>query len=98
MIDVEVRSASGSVLSKGRGAVVGTFFQADSGRYPTLVHIVPWGDTVFNRSQVSVLETELHRYQVDPKANPKADSLDWLLELIQLVKAEPHRMLWFVGD
>ncbi|MDX6293386.1 MAG: hypothetical protein QOH50_2461 [Kribbellaceae bacterium] len=98
MISVQVRAESGEILSRKQSSEAGKFFQVDQGVYPTLVHIVPWGDTAFNNSQVSALMIEIERYEADPAVNPGSDSFDWLRDMMHMVLAEPHRMLWFVGD
>jgi hypothetical protein len=98
MISVQVRAASGETLRRTLSASVGNFFQADKAIYPMLVHIIPWADTAFNRSQISVLVTEIDRYEIDSSVNPSGESFAWLREMFQLAIEEPHRMIWFVGD
>jgi hypothetical protein len=98
VINVQVRAASGAILHNETGAGVDSFFQADATQYPLLGHIVPWSDTVFNRSQVGALLVELDRYEGDLAANPDNNNFDWLRDIFRIASAEPHRMLWFVGD
>lgn len=98
MISVQVRTGSGEILQRHVSASAGNFFQADGATYPLLAHVVPWTDTVFNRSQVTALVTEIDRYEADGVANPNGESFDWLRQLCEATAEEPHRMLWFVGD
>lgn len=98
MITVQVRDGSGGILRDEIGAGVDNFFQASSSQYPLLAHIVPWSDTAFNRSQVSALLRELDRYEGDSIVDAGGVRFDWLSEMCQVATAQPHRMLWFVGD
>jgi len=98
MINVQVRAESGAILSDETGPGVDSFFQADAAQYPLLAHIVPWSDTVFNRSQIGALLLELDRYERDLAVNPSNDDFDWLRNICHVADEEPHRMLWFVGD
>lgn len=98
MISVQVRTESGEVLYRSQKRSVGRFFQADGQSYPMLVHILPWTDTVFNKSRIGVLLGEIDRYETDAQENPDGESFAWLRELCKQVLAAPHRMLWFVGD
>jgi hypothetical protein len=98
MISVQVRAENGEILWRAQKRSVGRFFQADGRSYPMLVHILPWTDTAFNKSQVGVLLEEIDRYEADVQENPEGESFGWLRELCEHVISEPHRMLWFVGD
>jgi hypothetical protein len=98
MINVQVRTASGKILDSHGSPGLDKFFQADAASYPLLAHIVPWTNTAFNRSQVAALRIEIERYQKDPTVNPDGERFEWLQDLIRVASAEPHRMLWFVGD
>ncbi len=59
--------------------------------------IDPYGDTVFNSRQVTVLLGELTglRPQLDDKTRQFVDSI---IELGKAVEAEPHLYLKFEGD
>ena len=98
MISVQVRSGVGQVLQSENGPGVDEFFRAATASYPLLAHIVPWSDTAFNRSQAGALLVELDRYENDEAVNPGGNRFDWLRDLCREANAEPHRMLWFVGD
>ena len=98
MITVQVRTGSSKILCSAAGVGVDNFFAASAAEYPLLAHIVPWADTAFNRSQVSVLMEEIGRYEEDVSLNVNGDRFDWLREMCGMTSAEPHRMLWFVGD
>ncbi|GAA1693133.1 hypothetical protein [Fodinicola feengrottensis] len=98
MIDVQVRTEAGEILSRISKLSIGVFFQAELALYPLLGHIVPWADMVFNSSQLKVLSREVARYEADPVLNPSGESFDWLQEMCDLVAEAGHRILWFVGD
>ncbi|WP_146058984.1 hypothetical protein [Actinomadura rubteroloni] len=98
MIEVQVRLSSGSVVVDGRGSGVESFCQADIIKYPLLSHIIPWGDTVFNVSQIRSLIVEIDVYENDSSFNPTGKRFDWLKEMCEIALREPHRMLWFIGD
>ncbi len=62
-----------------------------------LAHVDPYGDTIFNRAQMSALVEELATIQPDLDG----EALSTARALRVLIKAhgrQPHRYLWFIGD
>lgn len=69
----------------------------DRQSFPMLAHIDPYGDTIFNRAQMSTLLEELAtiRPELDGVALSTARAISVLVEAHA---RRPHRYLWFVGD
>ncbi|MEU1171773.1 hypothetical protein [Streptomyces microflavus] len=92
---MQVRGDSGEVIARAGGVKwTSAFGDLDSGRFPMLWGLIPYGDAVFNHRQVSLLLAELDRL-------PAACGGDWVeqaRELCQVVEQGSHRYLWFVGD
>ncbi|WP_433615924.1 hypothetical protein ACQP2P_13150 [Dactylosporangium sp. CA-139114] len=70
---------------------------ADHHRFPMLAHVDPYGNTIFNRTQMSAVLEELATIQpeLDGVALSTARALG---VLIATHGHRPHRYLWFIGD
>jgi hypothetical protein len=97
VIDYRVLAFDREIVARGRygidaDMVVGT----DAARFPMLGHVLPYEDTRFHSSQVRALVAELDRLPPDHPLPP--DVRTDLLALCEVVLAEAHRQLWFIGD
>jgi hypothetical protein len=70
---------------------------ADRHRFPMLAYVDPYGNTVFNRTQMSAVLEDLATIQLelDGVALTTARALG---VLIATYGDQPHRYLWFIGD
>lgn len=72
--------------------------QLDETSFPYLALIDPYGDTTFNRLQMSPFKEEWTRLAALPDAaNAKAFFVE-VAELARRCQSEPHHYLKFVGD
>ena len=69
----------------------------DRHRFPMLAHVDPYGDTIFNRAQMSALVEELETIQPDLDGEALSTARA-LRVLIEAHASSPHRYLWFIGD
>ena len=65
--------------------------------FPMLAHVDPYGDTIFNRAQMSELAGELTTIQADLDGEALSTARA-LCILIAAHGSAPHRYLWFIGD
>jgi hypothetical protein len=66
---------------------------------PLLVAVDPYGDTVFNRFQISnQLPRELQYLRGRMTDSESAAILDELERLMSVATEKVHRYLWFIGD
>ncbi|MEU6107549.1 hypothetical protein ABZ853_03925 [Streptomyces albidoflavus] len=97
-ISVEVRTYTGAVEARCVHPSVADLCGRAAGRnLPMLGHVDPLDDTVFNRSQLSVLVPEL-RALVDGSAAEEAEAAREILALTAQVERRAHRYLVFNGD
>ncbi len=62
-----------------------------------LAHVDPYGDTIFNRAQMSTLLEELAT--ILPELDGVALSTARAIRVLVAAHAhKPHRYLWFIGD
>ncbi|GAA1722861.1 hypothetical protein GCM10009765_83550 [Fodinicola feengrottensis] len=69
------------------------------GEFPMIGHIDPYGNTIFNRSQMRALRAEIDVCRTDERVKPGA--VEFLLEISRLCELgdkRPHKFLWFLGD
>ncbi|MFE9539637.1 hypothetical protein [Streptomyces sp. NPDC006691] len=97
MINVQVRGKSGTVEARAKhGVAWGPELAAlDQSEFPTLGHLMPYADTVFNSRQVLTLLAEVPR--LPPGEVTDAFARD-LLDLGQTVLDGQHLYFWFLGD
>ena len=79
-----------------RGIHVDMIWGTDATRFPMLGHVLPYEDTRFNSSQVRALLGELDRLPSDHPLPP--DIRSDLRALCEVVLANVHHQLWFIGD
>ena len=58
----------------------------------------PWGDTVFNQSQLSVLLAELRIELADPGNSEHAGHLLQVVRLVEGAQDQVHTYIKFIGD
>ncbi len=60
--------------------------------------IEPWGDTVFNQSQIPVLLEEL-KAEISFQSNPKTrNHLETVAQLVERAVNQTHTYIKFIGD
>jgi hypothetical protein len=98
MIDMQVRSENGDVVTHGSHGIRWSqgLGQLDPERYPCLSSLLPYADAVFNERQVERLRRELSdqyiRGLIGEGAAVEAE------RLCKDVENGSHLYLWFVGD
>ncbi|MGW2090219.1 hypothetical protein [Streptomyces sp. NPDC001880] len=97
MINVQVRSESGTIEARAEHGVVWgpELAGLDQSVFPMLGHLLPYADTVFNHRQVSTLLEEIPRLPPDVLTDEFAREL---VELGQTILDGQHLYLWFLGD
>ncbi|MFD6989880.1 hypothetical protein [Streptomyces sp. NPDC059943] len=97
MINVQVRSESGTIEARAQHGVVWgpELAGLDQSVFPMLGHLLPYADTVFNHRQVSTLLREIPRL---PPGVLTDDLAREVLELGRTVLDGEHLYLWFLGD
>ena len=97
MIDYRVLAFDREVVARGKhGIAVDMIWGTDAASFPMLGHVLPYEDTRFNSSQVRALLGELERLPADHPL-PSVIRAD-LRSLCEVVLANVHRQLWFIGD
>ena len=100
-IAVCLRTESGDTLnsvheSPGAGQVLPIL---NIGEFPMLGHVDPYGNTIFNRSQMRAIVAEIDRLVGTSAVNEQQS--EFLLQVKELCAeglARQHRFLWFLGD
>jgi hypothetical protein len=97
MINLEVRSETGTVEARARHGLVWGPKLSGLNRpvFPMLGHVVPYADTIFNSHQVSTLLKEVPRL---PPGVMTDEFTHELVDLSEKVLKGTHLYLWFVGD
>lgn len=95
-ISVQVRKESGVVV-----VALDLPYDAPSGvdaeRFPLLSAVDPYGDTIFNRLQMSRLMDEVR--ELMPRATSEQQRMLTALSLAcQRCESSVHQYLWFIGD
>lgn len=71
----------------------------DSTVFPLLSSIDPYGNTIFNRIQMSRLPGEIQRLiNSIMLSSDEVDFLNKITELCSQGSRKPHHYLWFLGD
>lgn len=100
-IAIHLRRENGETLnsvheSPGDGHVLPVL---DIAEFPMLGHVDPYGNTIFNRSQMRVIMDEIDRLVGAPMMNEKqAEFLLKVKEICVEGLTRQHRFLWFLGD
>ncbi|MBO1336600.1 hypothetical protein [Streptomyces sp. VRA16 Mangrove soil] len=97
MINVQVRSESGTIEARARHGVVWgpELAGLDQSAFPMMGHLLPYADTVLNSRQVVTLLAEVPRL---PPGVVTEEFARELLDLAQEVLDGQHLYLWFLGD
>ncbi|MFD8077743.1 hypothetical protein ACFV3E_34405 [Streptomyces sp. NPDC059718] len=97
MINLQVRSESGTIEARARHGVVWgpELAGLDQSAFPMLGHLLPDADTVFNSRQVATLLDEVRR--LPPGVVTDAFARE-LVDLGRRVLDGQHLYLWFLGD
>lgn len=101
VIDYRVLAFDRDIAAEGKyGIDVAMIWGTDVGsvrrHFPMLGHVLPYEDTRFNSSQVRVLAEELDQLPSDHPL-PSDIRVD-LRRLCDVVLANTHHQLWFIGD
>jgi hypothetical protein len=100
-INVEWRSefqeSLGSVLDP-RGFLGRALQSADLSRALCARFIDPYGDAIFNQSQLPTLSTELTALRDSTEQLEVRSHLDHILRLVEGAHRHVHTYVWFIGD
>lgn len=80
-------------------AVVINFLKKINGsneQYPLLASIDPYGDTILNKNQLSLLMTELVRLQAESKEEIKKHNVDAMMHFFN--QLDTNQYIKFIGD
>lgn len=97
-MSVLIRSYSGEILGRSIHRSLGQVCRSARDRaLPMLGDVDPYDDTVFNRSQIPRLLSEVEVLQLSAGAS-QGEAISELVELANYVLRKPHRYLVFSGD
>lgn len=97
-ISVEVRKEGGEVVREGGQPFRIAVGSLDADDFPMLWGIDRYGDTIFNRRQVRLLQAEMRRLVERSPESDELASIEEISGLCEEALARPHRYLWFRGD
>lgn len=101
-IDAEWQDEREKMLARYEGLPLGLdFFNLAGPDSICLRFIEPWGDTIFNESQIKVVSKELRTLRQQTLDRDLADSLDAPIESIAQYQGKArkaHSYLKFIGD
>lgn len=98
MITVVIQDENGNMISEQVGAPTNLLSQTDDTRFTCLRFVDPYGDTIFNRLQLTPLLEDLRILRGCSQSDQHEDTFRQIEGLIQRCQAELHTYIGFIGD
>lgn len=97
-VEVMVVDESGNSVGPSISIPGGSFPSPGDHRFECLRVIDPYGDTIFNHLQISVLLKDLELARMTPELEVLRGHIAGIQTLCRICLSEPHLYLKFVGD
>jgi hypothetical protein len=98
MIAVVLQDENGKMLSEQVCIATNVLSHVHDTRFTCLRFVDPYGDTIFNRLQMTALLDDLHVLRQNPGNDQHENILSQIETLVQRGQSEPHIYIKFIGD
>jgi len=98
MIRVVIQDEDGNEVSEGVDVPTSLLSRLDDPRFSCLRYVDPYGDTVFNRVQLSDLLQDLRTIGQSCQARDHEPEMRRIERLVERCQKEPHLYVRMIGD